>query len=133
MKATIALADDHVLLRKGLANLLKELDYEVLFEADNGQLFLEKLKNNQAPQITLMDINMPVMDGYTAVKEIKASYPHLPVLAFTAALIDHDMLASLKASGFEEALLKPFQPMALFAKIRSYLNVETSSLAQDAA
>jgi hypothetical protein len=43
------------------------------------------------------------------------------------------MLASLKASGFEEALLKPFQPMELFAKIRSYLNVEASSLAQDAA
>ena len=37
MKASIALADDHVLLRNGLANLLKELDYDVLFEADNGK------------------------------------------------------------------------------------------------
>jgi two-component system, NarL family, invasion response regulator UvrY len=64
MSITIALADDHVLLRNGLANLLRELDYEILFEADNGKQFIEKLKTYPAPEIALMDINMPVMDGY---------------------------------------------------------------------
>ncbi len=43
MKASIAIADDHVQLRNGLANLLKEWGYDVLFEADNGKLFLEKI------------------------------------------------------------------------------------------
>jgi signal transduction histidine kinase/CheY-like chemotaxis protein len=104
-----------------------------LVGVENGLLALQALEKNSSFDLVLLDLEMPVMDGYTAVKEIKARYPHLPVLAFTAALIDHDMLASLKASGFEEALLKPFQPMELFAKIRSYLNVEASSLAQDAA
>ncbi|RYF81047.1 MAG: response regulator transcription factor, partial [Chitinophagaceae bacterium] len=64
MKGKIALVDDHVLLRNGLANLLKDLDYEVVFQADNGKHFIELLATHEAPQVVLMDINMPLMNGY---------------------------------------------------------------------
>ena len=99
---------------------------------ENGLLALEALEKNSF-DLVLLDLEMPVMDGYTAIKEIKKRYPALPVMAFTAALIDQDMLASLKTSGFEDAILKPFQPMELFAKIRRYLNLGALPLKQDAA
>ncbi len=128
----ILLAEDNVINMMIARKTLIEWKAN-LVGVENGLLALETLEKNPSFDLVLLDLEMPVMDGYTAVKEIKRRFPHLPVLAFTAALIDHDMLASLKASGFEDALLKPFQPMELFAKIRSYLNVERRPLAQDAA
>jgi signal transduction histidine kinase/CheY-like chemotaxis protein len=128
----ILLAEDNVINMMIARKTLMEWNAQ-LVGVENGLLALQALEKNSSFDLVLLDLEMPVMDGYTAIKEIKSSYPHLPVLAFTAALIDHDMLASLKASGFEDALLKPFQPMELFGKIRRYLNVASSSLAQDAA
>ena len=64
MKQKIVLVDDHVLLRRGLANLIIDLGYEVLFEADNGRELIEKLNAACLPEIGLLDINMPKMDGY---------------------------------------------------------------------
>jgi CheY-like chemotaxis protein len=103
-----------------------------LVGVENGLLAVQALEEDPSFDLVLLDLEMPVMDGYTAVTEIKKSYPHLPVLAFTAALIDHEMLSSLKAIGFEEALLKPFQPMELFSKIRRYIHVGAPTL-EDAA
>jgi signal transduction histidine kinase/CheY-like chemotaxis protein len=128
----ILLAEDNAINMMIARKTLTEWN-ATLVGVENGLLALQVLEKNPSFDLVLLDLEMPVMDGYTAVKKIKACYPHLPVLAFTAALIDHDMLASLKASGFEEALLKPFQPMELFSKIRRYLNAATSSIRQDAA
>ena len=71
MKASIVLVDDHILLRNGLANLLRERHYNVLFEADNGKQFIEKLKDHALPQVVLMDINMPLMNGYETTLWLK--------------------------------------------------------------
>jgi signal transduction histidine kinase/CheY-like chemotaxis protein len=128
----ILLAEDNVINMMIARKTLMEWKANLL-GVENGLLALQALEKNSSFDLILLDLEMPVMDGYTAIKEIKARYPHLPVLAFTAALIDQDMLASLKASGFEDALLKPFQPMELFSKIRRYLNVENPLVAQDAA
>jgi signal transduction histidine kinase len=104
-----------------------------LVGVENGLLALQELEKNSSFDLVLLDLEMPVMDGYTAIKEIKKRYPAMPVMAFTAALIDQDMLASLKTSGFDDAVLKPFQPMELFSKIRRYLSIGTLPMAQDAA
>ena len=120
MKATIALADDHVLLRNGLANLLKELDYEVLFEADNGQIFLEKLKNNPAPQITLMDINMPVMDGYETALYLKHHYPEIQVLALSM-YDDENAIIRMLRNGAKGYILKDCDPSELKDALNSLL------------
>jgi CheY-like chemotaxis protein len=62
--ASIALADDHVLLRNGLANLVRNFGHEVLFEANNGDEVIKQIKDGQRPDLLLLDINMKITDGY---------------------------------------------------------------------
>ncbi|HZF64959.1 MAG TPA: response regulator, partial [Chitinophagaceae bacterium] len=98
-------------------------DWKVSFTtAENGKEALDTLKRDSDYNLILLDLEMPEMDGYTAVKEITKLYPEVPVLAFTANLVDNEMYNNLKQLGFVDAMLKPFQPMELFSKIRYYAN-----------
>jgi two-component system, NarL family, invasion response regulator UvrY len=112
MITSIALADDHVLLRKGLANLLKELGYDVLFEADNGKDFMEKLKSSAIPDIALMDINMPMMDGYDTTQWLKINYPLVKVLALSM-YDDENAIIRMLRSGAKGYILKDSDPSEL--------------------
>jgi two-component system, NarL family, invasion response regulator UvrY len=76
----IALADDHTLLRKGLASLVQNLGFTVVLEADNGQELIEKLPAGSLPDLVLMDINMPEKDGYETTFWLKENYPDIKVL-----------------------------------------------------
>ncbi|HYK57548.1 MAG TPA: response regulator transcription factor [Flavisolibacter sp.] len=118
MRITIALADDHVLLRNGLANLLQDLDFEVVFQADNGKQFIEKLKTHTPPQVVLMDINMPVMDGYDTTLWLKKNHPDVKVLALSMYNDENAIIRMLK-SGAKGYLLKDSSPMELKAAIQS--------------
>jgi CheY-like chemotaxis protein len=89
--------------------------------AYNGLEALDKIDGDTVYDIILMDLEMPVLDGYTAIYDIRRHSPHIPVIAFTASLIDHKMLADLRKSGFTDCLLKPFQPHQLFAIIKKYV------------
>ncbi|MEN0055259.1 MAG: response regulator [Mucilaginibacter sp.] len=89
----------------------------------NGQEALDELKKDQAYHIVLMDLEMPVMNGYTAIYDMKRLYPQTPVIAFTASLVDEKMLADLINSGFADCLLKPFQPQQLLSSIQKQLSV----------
>lgn len=89
--------------------------------AYDGKEALEELVKNPAYDIILMDLEMPVMNGYTAIFEVKKLYPDIPVIAFTASLVDQKMLADLVASGFVDCMLKPFQPHQLLANIKKHL------------
>lgn len=90
--------------------------------AYNGQEALDLLAADNNYNIILLDLEMPVMDGYTAIREMKKNYPHIPVIALTASLIDEETVAALLACGFEDCVLKPFQPNHLFALIRKYVH-----------
>lgn len=118
MGITVALADDHVLLRNGLANLLQDLDFEVVFQADNGKQFIEKLKTHTPPQVVLMDINMPVMDGYDTTLWLKKNHPGVKVLALSMYNDENAIIRMLK-SGAKGYLLKDSSPMELKAAIQS--------------
>src|SRR5829696_2674449 len=120
MKATIALTDDHILLRNGLANLLKELGYTVLFEADNGKQMVEKLETNPAPQVMLMDINMPQMDGNQATLWLKENHPSVKVLVLSM-LDDEISIIRLFQNGAKGYILKDCHPDELQAAIESVL------------
>lgn len=75
--------DDHPIFVDGIVNLLKDTPgFEIIGTASNGQEFLDKIKSRQ-PDIVLMDINMPVMDGIEATKELKLHYPKVKVIALT--------------------------------------------------
>ena len=79
----IVIADDHVALRNGLALLIKKLGYTVLFETSNGNELVEDLDKNNLPDVVLMDINMPQMDGFATTDWLKHHYPKIKVLALS--------------------------------------------------
>lgn len=80
MPVRVAIADDHVLFRKGLITILElDDDLEVMYDADNGEELIKKLEA-QVPEVILMDLKMPVMDGMEATKLIKAKYPEVKIL-----------------------------------------------------
>ena len=88
-----------------------------------AEITLEKAATPVSIQINNVTVSFKTTKGiYTAVKEITRLYPEVPVLAFTATLVDHEMFDNLKQMGFVDAMLKPFQPMELFSKIRYYAN-----------
>ncbi len=88
--------------------------------ACNGVKALQQLEQCSNYDIILLDLEMPEMDGFTAIKHIKQLYPHIPVLAFSAALMDTEMYNRLIAMGFDDCVLKPFQADKLFDKIYTF-------------
>lgn len=120
MKAAIALVDDHVLLRNGLANLLKDLHYTIVFEAGNGQQLMEKLQTHPQPQVVLMDINMPVMDGFDTTLWLKQNHPDIKVLALSM-LDDETTIIRMIKNGAKGYVLKDTEPEELDVAIQSLL------------
>jgi len=101
----VALVDDHSLLRNGLANLVDSFEgFEVLFEADNGKDFINKLDINNPPDVVLMDITMPEMDGFETTKWIKENHPKIKVLALSMMDDDFSIIKMLKCGARGYAL-----------------------------
>jgi len=110
-KTSVALVDDHTLLRKGLANLVRNYsDYAVLFEADNGKEFIKELKLESLPDIVLLDINMPTMDGYETALWIKHHYPEIRVLALSMYDNEQSIIRMMK-NGAKGYILKDIDPV----------------------
>jgi len=93
-------------------------------EAYNGKQAVELFKQHQFDLI-LIDLEMPEMDGVTALGEIKKINPAIPAIAFTAAVYD-DMRADLLRKGFMEFVPKPFRPEDLHNKISILLSATTT-------
>ncbi|MDN3582458.1 response regulator transcription factor [Mucilaginibacter flavus] len=97
-KINIAIVDDHTLFRQGLASLLTDSDkINVLFDAENGQDMIKKISLNPIPEVILMDITMPLMDGYESTKWIKQNYPEVKVLALSMFEEDKPIIGMLKS------------------------------------
>ena len=111
--AIVALVDDHTLLRKGLSNLLTEAGHTILFEADNGKIFTEKVSTQKTqPEVVLLDINMPVMDGYETAGWIKNNYPDIKILALSMYDDEPAIIRMLK-NGARGYILKDAEPSEL--------------------
>ena len=109
----VVLVDDHVLLRNGLANLIESFgNYKVLFEANDGAAFIKKLNPKLLPDLVLLDINMPEMDGYETCLWLKENYPDIKVLALSMYDNENAIIRMFKA-GAKGYILKDCEPIEL--------------------
>ncbi|SHG46093.1 response regulator transcription factor [Pedobacter caeni] len=93
----IAIIDDHTLFRQGLISLLAEFpEVDIVFDAANGEEMIEKLNKHPIPEVILMDISMPVIDGYEATLWLKQQHPEIRVLALSMFEEDKPIIKMLK-------------------------------------
>lgn len=121
MDVKVVLVDDHILLRNGLAHLIADSGYRVLYEADNGKDFLEKLGDDNLPDIVLLDINMPVMDGYETALWLKRNRPEIKVLALSM-YDDETAIMKMLKNGARGYILKDSEPGELRAALGAVLS-----------
>jgi len=119
----ILIVDDHAVVRKGLVMVLRqESDFEVIGEAENGRKGLEAAKSLN-PDIILVDLIMPVMDGQEMALALRKSDPNIKIMMLTGTEVD-DRVIELVAAGVEGYVLKNIEPGELVRAIRSIANGE---------
>src|SRR5512133_1339820 len=93
----VMIADDHAIVRKGIRALLSEAEgFEVVAEAADGQEAVRRAEETQ-PDVILMDLLMPVMDGIEATRQITARRPEARVLVLTSFAADNKVFPAIKA------------------------------------
>ncbi|HWB91988.1 MAG TPA: response regulator transcription factor [Puia sp.] len=108
-KPGVVLVDDHVLLRSGLASLIRGFgEYDILFEACSGKDLIRQLKHSRRPDIVLLDINMPDMDGYETCCWLRRNFPDINVLALSMYDTDASVVRMLK-NGAKGYILKDIE------------------------
>jgi DNA-binding NarL/FixJ family response regulator len=108
-KIRIAIADDYKIFREGLkVGLSSDEDLEVMMEADNGEDLLKALEK-ETPDVILMDLKMPIMDGMEATKEVRKKYPSIKVLV-VSMYEDDKFIIHLMENGANGYLLKNTEP-----------------------
>jgi len=121
----VLLVDDHMLFRRGVATFLAaEPDFEVVGEAGNGSEALH-MARELMPDVILMDISMPVMDGLEATRQIKAQIPYVKIVILTVNDEEQKLFEAVKA-GALGYLLKKIEPRALAGTLRGVANGEAS-------
>lgn len=117
-KIRVLIADDHELVRRGLVSIIStEQEFDIIGEAKNGREAIEMAKTTR-PDIILLDIRMPDIDGITATKEIKANMPEVKILVLTAFQNEHEIFAAIGA-GVSGYILKDISPEDLINSIRT--------------
>jgi two-component system chemotaxis response regulator CheY len=119
MSKKILITDDALFMRVTLKNILVSNGYEVVGEATNGQEAVEKYESSR-PDLVLMDITMPVMDGITATKTIKGKHPEAMVVMCTA-MGQKSMVIEAIQAGAKDFIVKPFQPDRVLESIKKLI------------
>ena len=120
MTKSILVVEDQEDNRQILRDLLGSADYEMV-EAENGQEAIDAVSKSK-PDLILMDIQLPVMDGYEATRRIKANpdWKSIPIIVVTSYALSGDA-EKARAAGCDDYVTKPYSPRQLLAKIREYL------------
>ena len=113
MNATVAIVDDHHLLAQALAELVGRFtDYTVLFVAENGLDMITHLDRGHRPDVVLLDVSMPEMDGYETAKYLKDNHPGIRPIALSM-FDDEKVILRMVQNGARGYLLKGCQPTEL--------------------
>jgi DNA-binding NarL/FixJ family response regulator len=115
----VIIVDDHVLYRAGVKTALSsKKDIKIIAEADNGAHLLNMLKGEVQPDVILLDIQMPIMDGITALPEIKKLYPDIKVIMLTL-LDDQSVITKLMELGANSYLVKTSDAEVIYEAIKT--------------
>ena len=112
----VLVAEDHALVRDGISSLLEAAGFEVVGQAGDGIEALEAI-DQLLPDLVLMDISMPGMDGLEALRQIKAAYPTVKVVMLTVSEEDEDLFAALRG-GADGYLLKSLDTSSFVESLR---------------
>jgi two-component system, NarL family, invasion response regulator UvrY len=113
---SVGLVDDHVLLRRGLASLLSEKGLKVTLQADNGQRLIDNWSDHASPEVMLLDVSMPVMDGFATANWLQEHHPEVKILALTV-IDDDESMARMMRCGAAGYVLKDVHPQELVKAI----------------
>ena len=114
MKNTIVIVDDHLLIAKALRGIIANFEaFEVLYECENGKDLQDKFKaTNLLPNIVLLDISMPIMDGFETAKWLKETHPEILIMALSMQDDEKSVIKMVK-NGATGYLLKNTHPADL--------------------
>jgi len=117
----VVITDDHTLLRNGLANLVASFEgFTVLAQAGNGIELQKVLNPKNLPDIVLMDINMPEMDGYDTAEWLRKTYPQVRILALSMMDSESAIIRMIK-NGARGYVLKDAEPIELNTALNAIL------------
>ena len=119
----VALIDDHILLRNALASLIDKSEVcKVVLQSNNGRQLKDELKSENMPDVILLDMNMPEMDGYETAIWLKTEYPYIKVLMLT--MYDSELaLIRLLQVGVKGFMKKDIHPSELIHAIEAVMQV----------
>jgi DNA-binding NarL/FixJ family response regulator len=123
MKHSIVIVDDHILIAKALGSIMSKFhDFEVLYECGNGKELQEKLASkNNIPSIILLDISMPIMNGFETAKWLRENHPQILVLALSMQDDEQSLIKMIK-NGARGYLLKNVAPSELETALKTITN-----------
>jgi DNA-binding NarL/FixJ family response regulator len=119
---SIAIVDDHILIAKAIASIIIEhSSYQVLYEVANGKMLQEKFKQaKNIPDVVLLDISMPIMDGFETAQWMKENYPEVLILTLSMQDDDESLIRMIKC-GAKGYLLKNVEPKELIYAINQLI------------
>jgi len=123
MKNTIAIVDDHILIANALKSIISNFNqFEVIHISENGLDFQEKLKSKPIlPNVVLLDISMPIMDGFETAKWIKENHPNILVMALSMQDDEQSLIKMIK-NGAKGYMLKNTQPIQLEEGLKTIID-----------
>lgn len=114
MKKTIVIVDDHILIAKALEGIIGNFsEFEVIYVCDSGKDLIQKFEEgNTIPDIILMDVSMPIMDGFETAAWVSKNHPDIKVMALSMQGDDNSVIKMIK-NGAKGYLLKNTHPKDL--------------------
>jgi two-component system, NarL family, invasion response regulator UvrY len=110
---SVAVADDHILMRSALAGLVNSFSgYKVLFQAANGNEVIDQMNAGKIPEVVILDINMPLKDGFETALWLKNNHPEVKVLALSMYEKDISIIRMIR-NGVKGYILKAADPSEL--------------------
>ena len=119
MSKNILLVDDAAFMRMMLKDILTKNGYNVIGEAENGLQAIEKYKELK-PNLTILDITMPEMDGIAAAKGIKSADPNA-LIVMCSAMGQQSMVVESIQAGARDFIVKPFQPARVLEAVQKVI------------